>query len=66
MFDMAIALKPTQFMEPTKPPEHGSSPPNETPLGIIRICDFTGQLAGAGVTKLHDQRTVRHRRLSRA
>ena len=30
---------------------HGSAKPNGTALGSVRICDFTGQLAGAGATK---------------
>ncbi len=30
---------------------HGSARPNGTALGTVRICDFTGQLAGAGATK---------------
>jgi crotonobetainyl-CoA:carnitine CoA-transferase CaiB-like acyl-CoA transferase len=30
---------------------HGSAAPNGTALGTVRICDFTGQLAGAGATK---------------
>ena len=37
--------------KPTKPTEHGSASPNGMPLSTVRICDFTGQLAGAGATK---------------
>ena len=33
------------------PTRSGSAPPNGRPLGTVRICDFTGQLAGAGATK---------------
>ena len=33
------------------PSRHGSARPNGTALGTVRICDFTGQLAGAGATK---------------
>ncbi len=33
------------------PDRHGSRPPDGTALGSVRICDFTGQLAGAGATK---------------
>ncbi len=33
------------------PSRHGSAAPNGTALGTVRICDFTGQLAGAGGTK---------------
>jgi len=33
------------------PSRHGSASPNGTALGTVRICDFTGQLAGAGATK---------------
>ena len=33
------------------PDRHGSAPQNGTALGTVRICDFTGQLAGAGATK---------------
>ena len=35
----------------TLPSRHGSVAPNGTALGTVRICDFTGQLAGAGATK---------------
>ena len=35
----------------TAPTRHGSAAPNGTALGTVRICDFTGQLAGAGATK---------------
>jgi len=43
-------------MDPTNaapfvPDRNGSARPNGTALGSIRICDFTGQLAGAGATK---------------
>jgi len=43
-------------MDPTNaapfvPNRNGSARPNGTALGSIRICDFTGQLAGAGATK---------------
>ena len=33
------------------PDRNGSVAPNGTALGTVRICDFTGQLAGAGATK---------------
>ena len=33
------------------PSPHGSVAANGTALGTVRICDFTGQLAGAGATK---------------
>ncbi len=39
----------TQSIE--SPSRHGSASPNGTALGTVRICDFTGQLAGAGATK---------------
>ncbi len=34
-----------------RPDRNGSAAPNGTALGTVRICDFTGQLAGAGATK---------------
>lgn len=34
-----------------EPDRNGSVAPNGTALGTVRICDFTGQLAGAGATK---------------
>ncbi len=33
------------------PDRNGSVAPNAAALGTVRICDFTGQLAGAGATK---------------
>ncbi|MCR9095433.1 MAG: CoA transferase [bacterium] len=33
------------------PSWNGHAAPNGTALGTVRICDFTGQLAGAGATK---------------
>ncbi len=33
------------------PTRNGHVAPNGTALGTVRICDFTGQLAGAGATK---------------
>ena len=40
-------------MSRNDPPTHwsGHIAPNGTALGTVRICDFTGQLAGAGATK---------------
>lgn len=35
----------------TAPTRNGSVAPSGTALGTVRICDFTGQLAGAGATK---------------
>lgn len=34
-----------------QPSRHGSASSNGAALGSVRICDFTGQLAGAGATK---------------
>ena len=48
---MANSLKPIKPTKPIEPTEHGSASPNGMPLGTVRICDFTGQLAGAGATK---------------
>lgn len=43
---MSHAISP-----PSTVGRNGSAKPNGTALGTIRICDFTGQLAGAGATK---------------